>query len=248
MMAQMTMHEIDAAALRCTRLAVGVREAELEQILGVEAGAVAGWEERRAPLSEDAIGVLADITAAAAAQTVLLVEQAADTGQILTFTEDLDTVAATGDRLQLASVHRVCAGRAAIAVPSASVVLRDGDGRDRDGATMCVAIACGLGHAQMHKWFDVPRRVAQRWLVGERPAPEGVARELAAIAAAARAHVDELTALIDPDDPIVWVCATEEQMEQSWPDRDGLPLTTHQICAARAAAGVDGARLVYLPG
>lgn len=247
-MAQMTMHEIDAAALRCTRLAVGVRETELEQILGVDAGTVAAWEERRAPLDEDAIGVLADITAAAAAQTVLLVEQAAETGQILTFTEDLDTVAATGDRLQLASVHRVCAGRAAIAVPSASVTLRDAAGEDRDGWTMCVAIACGLGHSQMHKWFDVPRRVAQRWLVGERPVPEGVANELAAIAAAARTHVDDLTAQIDPEDPVVWVCATEEQMEQTWPEHTDLPLTTHQICAARAAAGVDGARLVYLPG
>ena len=58
MMAQMTMHEIDAAALRCTRLAVGVREAELERLLGVEAGVVAAWEQRRAPIVEGAVELL----------------------------------------------------------------------------------------------------------------------------------------------------------------------------------------------
>ena len=247
-MALMTIHDVDAAQVRCARLSVGVRELEVERLLVLDAGAVAAWEERRSPIAEGVAELLEDLTTAAAAETVRLIEHASDTGQIETFAEDLDVVAATAGRMSLASVHRVCAGRAAIAVPDARVVVREADGEARDGWTVCVTAACGMGLGQVHKWFDVPRRLAQYWLNGTRPTPPGVLAELREITEAVRVHIDELAADVDVDDPIVWVCATEEQMEAQWPAHADLPLPTHQVCAARAAAAVEGARLVFLPG
>lgn len=247
-MALMTIHDVDAAQVRCVRLSVGVREIEVERLLDLDAGAVAAWEERRAPIAAGVAELLEELTAAAAAETVRLIEHASQTGQIETFAGDLDVVAATAGRMSLASVHRVCAGRAAIAVPDTRVVVREADGEARDGWTVCVTAACGMGLGQVHKWFDVPRRLAQYWLSGARPTPPGVLAELREITEAVRAHIDELADDVDVDDPIVWVCATEEQMERQWPAREQLPLPTHQVCAARAAAAVDGARLVFLPG
>lgn len=246
-MALMTIHDVDAAQVRCARLSVGVRESEVERLLDLDAGAVAAWEERRAPIAAGVAEMLEELTAAAAAETVRLIEHASQTGQIETFAEDLDVVAASAGRMSLASVHRVCAGRAAIAVPDTRVVVREADGEARDGWTVCVTAACGMGLGQVHKWFDVPRRLAQYWLSGARPTPPGVLAELREITEAVRAHIDELADDVD-DDPIVWVCATEEQMERQWPAREQLPLPTHQVCAARAAAAVEGARLVFLPG
>lgn len=248
MMALMTVHDVDAAQVRCARLAAGVRENELEDLLEVDAGTVAAWEELRGPIAEDAAQRLAEMTVAAAAEAVRLIEQASAGEQIVTFGHDADVLAATGGRLGLASVHRVCAGRAALAVPGAEVVIRDSDG-DRDGRMLCVTAACGMGLGQVQKWFDVKRRMAQNWLGGLRPVPPGVIEELRQITAEVGEHIDELAATIDADsdDPVLWVCATDEQMEDQWPERAQLPLSTHQVCAARAAAAVDGARLVFLP-
>lgn len=248
-MALMTIHDVDPAQVRCARLALGVREYELEELLDLETGVVAAWEERRGPIAEGVAELLADLTVAAAAETVRLIEQASETGLIETFAADADVAAATAGRLGVASAHRVCAGRAAIAVPDARVVVNEPDGSARDGWTVCVTAACGMGLGQVEKWFGVRRRLAQYWLNGTRPIPPGVLAELGEITEAVRAHIDELAAGVDVDvdDPVVWVCATEGQMEQTWPERAGLPLATHQVCAARAAAAVEGARLVFLP-
>ncbi|MFE0750870.1 helix-turn-helix domain-containing protein [Gordonia sp. NPDC058843] len=248
MMALMTMDRIDAAEVRCARLAIGLREYELEDLLGVDRGTVAAWEERRRPVDAAVAELLADLTTAAAGETVRLIEDASTTGVIRTFLDDADVVSATEGRLALAGVHRVCAGRAATVVPDARVVRIDDDGVEHSTWMACVCAAFGVGQAQMQKWFNVPRRATQYWLNGTRPVPPGIAAELRVITDAARAHVDELAAGVDSDDPIVWVCATEDQMERQWPQHAQLPLVTHQVCAARAAATVDGARLVYLPG
>ncbi|WP_187589487.1 hypothetical protein [Gordonia sp. OPL2] len=243
----MMMTNLDAAGVRCARLAAGMREGELEQLAGAPAGSVAGWESGRAPIPENVANLLGDFTATAATETVRLIEQAAATGTITTFAGDDVVAAQTDGRIRLESVHRVCAGRAAMAVPQAQVVRRDVDGTERQAWLLCVTAAWGIGLGQMQRWFDVRRRGLQYWMFGERPAADRVLAEIAEIAEAARAHVDELAALIDPDDPVVWVCGTDEQMDSRWPARAQLPLATHQVCAARAAAGIDGARLVFLP-
>lgn len=248
MMALMTVNRVDVAQVRCARLAIGLREYELEDLLGLARGAVAAWEERRRPVDDAAAELLADLTTAAAGETVRLIEQAAAAGTIETFLDDTDVVSATEGRLALAGVYRVCAGRAAMVVPDARVIRIDADGVEHSTWMACMCAALGVGQAQMQKWFDVPRRATQYWLNGTRPVPPGIVAELRVITDAARAHVDELAAQVDAeDDPIVWVCATEDQMERDWPQHVQLPLVTHQVCAARAAATVEGARLVFLP-
>ena len=246
-MTALMMSTVDAAHARCARLAVGLREADLEQLAGMPAGSVAGWESGRLPVPATVDELLEEITAAAAAETVRLIEDAATTGTITTFAGNDVVAARTDGRIRLEGVHRVCAGRAAMAVPTATVVRRDVDGTERQAWLLCVTAACGIGLGQMQRWFDVRKRGVQYWMFGDRPAPASVLADIAEIAAAVRAHIDELAADIDPDDPIVWVCATDEQMDRQWPAREQLPLPTHQVCAARAAAGVDGARLVFLP-
>lgn len=237
----------DAAQVRCARLAVGLWEADLEHLAGVPAGSVAGWEAGRIAVPGEVVELLGGIAAAAAAETVRLIEDAASTGMITTFVGDDEVAAHTGGRVGLEAVHRVCAGRAAMAVPEATVVRRDLDGTDRQAWLLCVTAACGIGLGQIQRWFDIRRRGAQYWMFGDRPAPERVLDEITDIVDTTRQHIDELAADIDLDDPIVWVCATDEQMDRQWPAREQLPLSTHQVCAARAAAGVDGARLVFQP-
>ena len=246
-MTALMMSTVDAAHARCARLAVGLREADLEQLADVPAGSVAGWESGRLPVPGTVVELLDEITAAAAAETVRLIEDAATTGTITTFAGDDVVAEQTRGRIGLEAVHRVCAGRAAMAVPEARVVRRDVDGTDRQAWLLCVTAACGIGLGQMQRWFDVRRRGAQYWMFGDRPAPGRVLAEIAEIVDTARQHIDELADAIDPDAPIVWVCSTDEQMDRQWPAREQLPLPTHQVCAARAAAGVDGARLVFLP-
>ncbi len=237
----------DAAQARCARLAVGLREADLEHLADVPAGSVAAWEAGRIAVPDRVVELLGDITAAAAAETVRLIEYAAATGTITTFAGDDVVAEHTSGRIGLEAVHRVCAGRAAMAVPEAQVVRRDVDGTDRQAWLLCVTAACGIGLGQMQRWFDVRRRGAQYWMFGDRPAPDRVLAEIAEIVDTTRQHIAELADAIDPDDPIVWVCSTDEQMDRQWQAREQLPLPTHQVCAARAAAGVDGARLVFLP-
>lgn len=66
----MTINEVDAAAVRCVRLAVGLLEYEVEQILGLDAGAIAAAEERRAPIPDGLVELLDEVTAVAATETV----------------------------------------------------------------------------------------------------------------------------------------------------------------------------------
>lgn len=235
----------DNATARCMRLAVGLRETDLEQVNGLDPGAVAAWEECRAPVSDATIDQLTALTVTAATLTATLIERAAETGQIDTFLDDAMTLAATDGQLAFAAIHRACAGRAAVAVPDTTVLLHDPVGTPRPGwmAALCAAHGLGMGHVR--KWFDVPRRTASWWLTGVRPAPAGVVDEIHTLIASAREHVDELVTLVDVEhDPIVWVCATEQQMERRWPELDHMPLPTHQICAARAAA-VSQAQLAF---
>ena len=249
MMMLMTINEVDAAQVRCARLAVGLLEYEVEQILGLDAGAIAAAEERRAPIPDGLVELLDEVTAIAATETVRLIETATVSGEIEVFKDAADVFAATQGRIAMEGVYRVCAGRAAMAVPQAQVIRRDLEtNADHAAWLACVAAACGMGFNQIQKWFDVGRKRVQTWIAGTGAVPAGVVAEMREITTRARAHVEEIAAGIDADDPIVWVCATEEQMETHWPAHADLPLTTHQVCAARAAASVDGARLVFLPG
>ncbi|MFW0787928.1 hypothetical protein AAFP35_25815 [Gordonia sp. CPCC 206044] len=244
----MTINEVDAAQVRCARLSVGLREYELEQLLGLDAGVIAAAEERRWPIPDGLDELLGEVTAIAATETVRLIERATATGEIEVFKDAAGVIAATEGRIAMEGVYRVCAGRAAMAVPQAQVIRRDIETAEHSAWLACVAAACGMGFGQVVKWFDVGRRRAQTWIAGTGAVPAGVVAEMREITTRARTHVEELAAGIDAEDPIVWVCATEEQMETHWPAHADLPLTTHQVCAARAAAGVDGARLVFLPG
>lgn len=246
--AVMAIHELDAAQVRCLRLWCGIREFELETMLGADAGAVAAWEELRAPIADGAGEILVELADAATACTAQMIAAATDSGRVVTYTDDAEVTAATDGQLEWASVHRVCAGRAAIALPEARVERHVGI-EIRDGWLMCVAAACGMGQSHVFKWLDVSsRRIAQRWLTGERPIPAGVITEMREITDLARDHIAALHNWIDADDPVGWVCRTEEQMHQFWPAYENLPLPTHQVCAAQAARAVAGTRLVYLPG
>lgn len=246
--ALMTVHELDAAAVRAQRLWCGIREPELEALLDLDAGAVAAWEELRAPIAEGVVDLLDGITAAATLCTAQMIAAATESGRVTTYTDDDEVLAATDGLLELASVHRACAGRAAIALPDIAVGRRAGDDV-RDGWLMCVAAACGMGQSHVFKWLDVSsRRVAQRWLNGDKPTPPGVIAEMREITDLAGRHTETLRGWIDVEDPVVWVCRTEEQMARFWPDWEDLPLPTHQVCAAIAAQDVPGTRLVFLPG
>lgn len=248
MVALMAVRGVDVAAVRCARLALGLREFDLERMLGLDPGAVAAWEEQRGPVAGGVVEALASLTATAAKVTEWLTDWATTSGEIVSYADDDEVAAATAGEITLVGMYRVCAGRAAIAVPEATVIRRDAHGDELPAWLSCVSTSWGLGLAQVQKWFGVQRRLAQYWLAGTRALPDGVIAEVQEMTAMATAHIDELVASINPDNPVLEVCASDAQMDRWWPARDAVPLVTHQVCGARAAAQVPGTRLVFVSG
>ncbi|WP_211600681.1 hypothetical protein [Gordonia effusa] len=228
---------------------MGLSEVELAQAAGTDSAALAEWESGRRSVPNVAakvLTVLTEVVGAAALETVRLIEEGSRSGRIVTFSTDDAVKVATGGAITSVRVHRVCAGRAALAVPDAQVVRRLDGEEDRQAWMLCVAAALGMGLEQVLKYFDIRRRAGEFWLLGSRPAPEAVLSQVADIAAEAIVHVQELADLVDPDDPTVRVCTTDAHMGAHWPQHSDLPLVTHQVCAARAAVSA-GADLVYMP-
>lgn len=241
----------DPAEFRCTSLALGLREDELTSLLGVEARAIDRYNRQINTVPAAVIATLNDVRRAAAQLVVQMTEQAADTGLITTARPGDDATATrlTDVAIRFASVHRVCAGRVAAADPDIRVVTAEAD-PSLDVAFACKAAALGLGlkqlRARYHHGDDAPfvanPRTVQDWVTGRRTPITPAVDDIDRLHLLAHRHRDELAAQGSEHGTIA-VAATAEQLHALWPE-SGLPLVTHQIAAARAAAQ-SGRPLVF---
>ena len=240
----------DSAQLRCMRQAIGILDVELARRVPVEQRAIYVWEMEGKPVPDRVRIILSDLWAAQDQIVDRLVEEAELSGTIRTYADDEETKMATDGVLDLATLHRVAAGRAWTQVSDARVVCQR-DGVDSDAEFLCRATTLGLGLKQLVPALRVGKATARRWMSGKAPLPPGALAELADLEALARDHQRQLaTTPGDPDalwsrvhpeqGPVIGVCRTQHTLNERWSDVApsdtdiGIELAVHQVCAARA--------------
>lgn len=238
------MRHYTGADLRTRRLALGLlNPTTMQPILGKTKWEIEEWESNH-QLDDvhEGIARLEHVEKIASEITEELLEQSQQTGTIITYREDRTALSA-GVRLPIATLHRVCAGRAADLNPAATVLVAEledgGESTAAEKSDLLVRLSmAGLSTASLSA-VGLDRRTLQQWLAGKegfKLLPERF-EQLEAIERGAQGHLEVLEDRLESFDGALNlpVASTDADLAELDPTAS-IPLATHQFVVGELLA------------
>lgn len=222
------------ADLRARRMALGLTNtATMDVLLRPKTQRMEAWDRDDHGTLRAVIERIAQLEAIADRITDELAEQGRTTGVIVTYRTD-EQAAAAGAEIPVAQVHRICASRAAGAVPDAALEVQgltdEGTSTAGEKSELLVQLsAMGLSLPALQRAIGINQRVMQMWLSGA----EGVhlfpddRQRIDAVDDASDRHLAVLEEIADRAGVLPLAFTTEELAEID--PAAGIPVETHQM-------------------